>query len=71
MSKLTPLFSEYYKLASQMNNLSIFDCTLPSEVGSGVLYADTQQLIIGSMTPQDMAKDCQRVPKSMSKFNLR
>ncbi len=60
MSKLTPLFSEYYKLASQMNNLSIFDCTLPSEVGSGVLYADTQQLIIGSMTPQDMAKDCQR-----------
>lgn len=59
MSTLAPLFAEYYDLAAQMNNCSIFDCVLPAEVGSGVLYADTQQLIAGSMTPEDMAADCQ------------
>ncbi|MDO5573558.1 MAG: extracellular solute-binding protein [bacterium] len=59
MSSLKPLFSEYYELASTMNNCSIFDCVLPSEVGSGVLYADTQQLIANSITPEDMAADCQ------------
>ena len=59
MSTLNPLFAEYYQLASQMNNMTIFDCSLPAEIGSGVLYADTQQLIAGSMTPEDMAKDCQ------------
>ena len=58
MSTLAPLFAEYYDLAAQMNNCSIFDCVLPAEVGSGVLYADTQQLIAGSMTPEDMAADC-------------
>lgn len=59
MSTLAPLFAEYYDLAAQMNNCSIFDCVLPAEVGSGILYADTQQLIAGSMTPEDMAADCQ------------
>lgn len=59
MSTLAPLFAEYYDLVAQMNNCSIFDCVLPAEVGSGVLYADTQQLIAGSMTPEDMAADCQ------------
>lgn len=59
MSTLAPLFAEYYELAAQMNNCSIFDCVLPAEVGSGVLYADTQQLIAGSMTAEDMAADCQ------------
>ena len=59
MSTLEPMFAEYYELASTMNNCSIFDCVLPAEVGSGVLYADTQQLIAGSMTPEDMAADCQ------------
>ena len=59
MSSLAPLFAEYYELAAQMNNCSIFDCVLPAEVGSGVLYADTQQLIAGSMTAEDMAADCQ------------
>ena len=58
-STLAPLFAEYYELAAQMNNCSIFDCVLPAEVGSGVLYADTQQLIAGSMTAEDMAADCQ------------
>ena len=58
-SSLAPLFAEYYELAAQMNNCSIFDCVLPAEVGSGVLYADTQQLIAGSMTAEDMAADCQ------------
>lgn len=61
MSALAPLFAEYYELAAQMNNCSIFDCVLPAEVGSGVLYADTQQLIAGSMTAEDMAADCQSV----------
>jgi raffinose/stachyose/melibiose transport system substrate-binding protein len=59
MTKLDPLFSEYYALASTMKNHSIFDCVLPAEVGSGVLYADTQKLIAGTMTPEDMAQDCQ------------
>lgn len=59
MSNLHPLFAEYYELAAQMNNCSIFDCVLPAEVGSGVLYADTQQLIAGTMTAQEMAEDCQ------------
>lgn len=61
LSSLAPLFSEYYGLAATMNNCSIFDCVLPAEVGSGVLYADTQQLIAGSITPEDMAADCQSV----------
>ncbi|PXV93392.1 carbohydrate ABC transporter substrate-binding protein (CUT1 family) [Lachnotalea glycerini] len=59
MSSLDPLFSEYYELAATMNNNSIFDCVLPAEVGSGVLYADTQQLISNSMTAEEMAADCQ------------
>lgn len=58
-SALDPLFAEYFELASTMNNCSIFDCVLPAEVGSGVLYADTQQLIAGTMSPEDMAADCQ------------
>ena len=58
-STLAPLFAEYYELAAQMNNCSIFDCVLPAEVGSGVLYADTQQLIAGSMTAENRAADCQ------------
>lgn len=58
-SSLDPLFAEYFEVASTMNNCSIFDCVLPAEVGSGVLYADTQQLIAGTMTPEDMAADCQ------------
>lgn len=58
-STLNPLFAEYYELAATMNNCSIFDCVLPAEIGSGVLYADTQQLIAGTMTPEDMAADCQ------------
>lgn len=58
-STLEPLFAEYYELAATMNNCSIFDCVLPAEVGSGVLYADTQQLIAGTMTPEDMAADLQ------------
>lgn len=60
-STLHPLFAEYYELAATMNNCSIFDVVLPAEVGSGVLYADTQQLIAGTMTPEDMAADCQAV----------
>ena len=59
MSTLPPLFSEYYDLASQMNNCSIFDCVLPAAVGSGILYADTQELIANSITPEAMAEDCQ------------
>lgn len=58
-STLEPLFAEYYELAATMNNCSIFDCVLPAEIGSGVLYADTQQLIAGTMTPEDIAADCQ------------
>ena len=58
-STLDPLFAEYYELAATMKNHSIFDCVLPAEIGSGVLYADTQQLIAGTMTPEDMAADCQ------------
>ena len=61
VSTLHPLFAEYYELAATMNNCSIFDVVLPAEVGSGVLYADTQQLIAGTMTPEDMAADCQAV----------
>lgn len=61
LSTLAPLFAEYYGLAATMNNCSIFDCVLPAEVGSGVLFADTQQLIAGSMTPEQMAADCQSV----------
>jgi raffinose/stachyose/melibiose transport system substrate-binding protein len=58
-SALEPLFAEYFELAATMNNCSIFDCVLPAEIGSGVLYADTQQLIAGTITPEDMAADCQ------------
>ena len=61
LSALHPLFAEYYELAATMNNCSIFDVVLPAEVGSGVLYADTQQLIAGTMTPEEMAADCQAV----------
>lgn len=58
-ASLHPLFAEYFELAATMNNCSIFDVVLPAEIGSGVLYADTQQLIAGTMTPEDMAADCQ------------
>ena len=69
MSTLAPLFAEYYDLAAQMNNCSIFDCVLPAEVGSGVLYADTQQLIAGSMTPEDMQLTARRHWKRIIKKN--
>ena len=59
LTTLDPLFAEYYGIAATMNNCSIFDCVLPAEVGSGVLFADTQQLIAGTMTPEAMAADCQ------------
>lgn len=58
-SQMKPLFAEYVKLEADMNFLPIFDCQLPAEVGSGVLYADTQQLIAGTLEPKDMAADCQ------------
>ena len=61
MSSLQPLFAEYYNLAKTMKNHTIFDCALPAEIGSGALYADTQQLIAGTMTPEQMAEDCQNV----------
>ena len=48
-------------LAKTMKNHTIFDCALPAEIGSGALYADTQQLIAGTMTPEQMAEDCQNV----------
>ena len=60
-SSLQPLFAEYYNLAKTMKNHTIFDCALPAEIGSGALYADTQQLIAGTMTPEQMAEDCQNV----------
>ncbi len=53
------LFAEYANLEATMNFLPIFDCQLPAEIGSGVLFADTQQLIAGTITPKDMAADCQ------------
>jgi len=53
------LFAEYAELEATMNFLPIFDCQLPAEIGSGVLFADTQQLIAGTITPEDMAADCQ------------
>lgn len=59
-SKLDPLFAEYSKLESTMNFLPIFDCQLPAEIGSGVLFADTQKLISGTITPEDMATECQK-----------
>ena len=58
-SELPTLFAEYSALESTMNFLPIFDCQLPAEIGSGVLYADTQQLIADTITPEDMAADCQ------------
>ncbi len=53
------LFAEYAKLEATMNFLPIFDCQLPAEIGSGVLFVDTQQLIAGTITPEEMAADCQ------------
>lgn len=58
-SQLQPLFAEYSELEATMNFLPIFDCQLPAEIGSGVLFDDTQQLIAGTLTPEDMAADCQ------------
>lgn len=63
-SQLQPLFAEYAKLEATMNFLPIYDCQLPAEIGSGVLFADTQQLIAGTITPEDMAADCQSTMES-------
>ena len=63
-SQLKPLFAEYADLEATMNFLPIFDCQLPAEIGSGVLFNDTQQLIAGTMTPEDMAADCQQTMES-------
>jgi raffinose/stachyose/melibiose transport system substrate-binding protein len=63
-SQLQPLFAEYSDLEATMNFLPIFDCQLPAEIGSGVLFDDTQQLIAGSITPEDMAADCQQTMES-------
>ena len=60
-STMAPLFAEYVAATADVNFCSVFDCVLPAEVGSGALYADCQQLMIGAMTAQEMAEDCQSV----------
>ncbi len=57
---LDPLFAKYLKVAETMKFAPIYDVALPSAVGEE-LYAKTQELLIGSVTPQQMAEECQRV----------
>lgn len=56
-----PLFEEYEKLADQINYCPVLDCVLPAEVGSGVFPVDTQKLLIGEITPEEMAADLQQI----------
>ena len=44
-----------------MNYCPVFDCILPSELGGGALAVDTQKLLIGEMTPEQIAQDLQTI----------
>ncbi len=57
---LNPLFKKYLELNKTMNFAPIFDVQLPGAVGEE-LFTKTQELLIGAITPQQMAEECQAV----------
>lgn len=58
-SALNPLFKEYWDIEKTMNFLPIWDVVLPASFGSGEYYASTQELLIGAITPEEMAQRLQ------------
>lgn len=57
-SKLDPIFKEYKDIEQNMNFLPIFNVQLPSELISEE-WADMQELLIGDITPAEMAERMQ------------
>ncbi len=59
-SSLDPIFAKYLAYVSTVKQQPIFDVQLPAAV-SEELYARTQELLIGAVTPEEMAQYCQEV----------
>ena len=59
MDALAPLFAEYATVEADMCFLPIWDVVLPASFGSGEYYASTQELIMGAITPEEMAQRLQ------------
>ena len=55
MSTLNPLFAAYAEVEKDMVFLPIWDVVLPASFGSGEYYASTSELLIGAITPEEMA----------------
>ena len=55
MSTLNPLFAAYADVEKDMAFLPIWDVVLPASFGSGEYYASTSELLIGAITPEEMA----------------
>lgn len=56
---LNPLFAEYASIEGDMAFLPIWDVVLPASFGSGEYYASTSELLIGAITPEEMAQRLQ------------
>lgn len=56
---LNPLFAEYAAAEADMAFLPIWDVVLPASFGSGEYYASTSELLIGAITPEEMAQRLQ------------
>lgn len=59
-SSLDPIFVRYLEYVNTVKQWPIFDVQLPAAV-SEELYARTQELLIGTVTPEKMAQYCQEV----------
>ena len=56
---LSPLFAAYAEVEKDMAFLPIWDVVLPASFGSGEYYATTSELLLGAITPEDMAQRLQ------------
>lgn len=57
--ELAPLFAQYAAVEADMSFLPIWDVVLPASFGSGEYYAATSELLIGAITPEEMAQRLQ------------
>lgn len=58
-STLNPLFAAYAEVEKDMAFLPIWDVVLPASFGSGEYYATTSELLLGAITPEQMAQRLQ------------
>ena len=56
---LVELFAAYAEVEADMAFLPIWDVVLPASFGSGEYYASTSELLIGAITPEEMAQRLQ------------